>query len=168
MALLRFSGKATSAIVRNQVSGRNPLRFQDVLLKQQFSWLASGSVTVYRRDYHSSSSRDKTDGGTEQQQQQQIFSHHRGLASSSTASPPRDPLNTGFADPVAAFKSKTLLELIRAYAVYMICSSSYLVENNMQVIDLRKSLIEEQLDTGLICVIQSRRSLIIVNERLVM
>lgn len=45
----------------------------------------------------------------------------------------RDPLDTKFADPVAAFKSKTTWEVLRAYIVYTICSSSYLVENNMKV-----------------------------------
>lgn len=46
---------------------------------------------------------------------------------------PRDPLDVSFNDPIAAFKSKTTSELIRAYFVYMMCSSEYLVENNMKV-----------------------------------
>lgn len=45
----------------------------------------------------------------------------------------RDPLDTGFADPKAAFKSKTTIELIRAYIVYTLCSSEFLVDNNMKV-----------------------------------
>lgn len=45
----------------------------------------------------------------------------------------RDPLDTSFNDPIAAFKSKTTWELIRAYFVYLMCSSEYLVENNMKV-----------------------------------
>lgn len=45
----------------------------------------------------------------------------------------RDPLDTSFNDPLAAFKSKTTFELIRAYFVYVLCSSEYLVENNMKV-----------------------------------
>ncbi len=45
----------------------------------------------------------------------------------------RDVLDTSFNDPYAAFKSKTTYELIRAYFVYMLCSSEYLVENNMKV-----------------------------------
>jgi hypothetical protein len=48
-------------------------------------------------------------------------------------SPQRDPLDVGFNDPLAAFKSKTTFELIRAYFVYLLCSSEYLVENNMKV-----------------------------------
>lgn len=45
----------------------------------------------------------------------------------------KDPLDTSFNDPIAAFKSKTTFELIRGYLVYMICSSETLVENNMKV-----------------------------------
>jgi proline dehydrogenase len=45
----------------------------------------------------------------------------------------KDPLDTSFNDPTAAFKSKTTFELIRAYFVYTLCSSEYLVENNMKV-----------------------------------
>ncbi|XP_061390999.1 proline dehydrogenase 1, mitochondrial-like, partial [Musca vetustissima] len=47
--------------------------------------------------------------------------------------PQRDPLDVSFNDPVAAFKSKTTWELVRAYLVYMICSSEKLVEHNMKV-----------------------------------
>lgn len=45
----------------------------------------------------------------------------------------KDPLDTSFNDPIAAFKSKTTFELIRGYMVYLICSSETLVENNMKV-----------------------------------
>lgn len=48
--------------------------------------------------------------------------------------PQRDPLDLSFNDPIAAFKSKTTSELVRAYFVYTLCSSEYLVENNMKVI----------------------------------
>lgn len=48
----------------------------------------------------------------------------------------KDPLDTSFNDPAAAFKSKTTYELVRAYFVYMLCSSEYLVENNMKVNDI--------------------------------
>lgn len=49
--------------------------------------------------------------------------------------PPRqiDPLDLKFNDPIAAFKSKTTFELIRAYLVYQMCSIEYVVENNMKV-----------------------------------
>lgn len=57
-------------------------------------------------------------------------------AAAVTASPAvlaRDPLDVSFNNPIDAFKSKTTWELVRAYAVYVMCSSEYLVENNMQV-----------------------------------
>jgi proline dehydrogenase len=46
---------------------------------------------------------------------------------------PRDPLDLTFEDHVAAFKSKTTWEILRAYVVYAMCSSEYLVEHNMTV-----------------------------------
>lgn len=54
-------------------------------------------------------------------------------AASTTATGRKDPLDTSFNDPIAAFKSKTTFELIRGYLVYLICSSETLVENNMKV-----------------------------------
>jgi len=44
-----------------------------------------------------------------------------------------DPLDLKFNDPIAAFKSKTTTELVRAYFVYQMCSIEYIVENNMKV-----------------------------------
>lgn len=46
---------------------------------------------------------------------------------------PRDPLDLTFEDHVAAFKSKTTWEILRAYIVYTMCSFEYLVEHNMTV-----------------------------------
>ncbi|CAH1393849.1 unnamed protein product [Nezara viridula] len=61
-------------------------------------------------------------------------------------SPPRrDPLDTSFNDPEAAFKSKTTFEILRAYIVYTLCSSSYLVEHNMELMKLCKSILGERL-----------------------
>lgn len=54
--------------------------------------------------------------------------------------PQRDPLDVSFNDPIAAFKSKTTWELIRAYVVYIICSSEKLVEHNMKVRQVNKIL----------------------------
>lgn len=54
-------------------------------------------------------------------------------ASTAATAPQRDPLDVGFDDPKAAFKSKTTFELIRAYLVYLMCSSETLVENNAKV-----------------------------------
>lgn len=45
----------------------------------------------------------------------------------------RDPLDASFDDAHAAYKSKTTWEILRAYIVYTLCSSNYLVENNMKV-----------------------------------
>jgi hypothetical protein len=45
----------------------------------------------------------------------------------------KDELDVSFNDPLAAFKSKTTSELIRAYFVYVLCSSEKLVEHNMKV-----------------------------------
>lgn len=59
---------------------------------------------------------------------------------------PKDPLDLSFNNPNAAFKSKTTGELLRAYIVYILCSSTYLVDNNLKVrkfyyeIGLRKLL----------------------------
>jgi len=59
----------------------------------------------------------------------------------------RDPLDTGFADPKAAFKSKTTFEVIRAYIVYQLCSINYLVEHNMQLMKFMKLVMGEKLFT---------------------
>lgn len=48
---------------------------------------------------------------------------------------PKDPLDVSFNSSVAAFKSKTTWELCRAYIVYIMCSSGYLVENNLKVMN---------------------------------
>lgn len=49
---------------------------------------------------------------------------------------PKDPLDLSFNNPNAAFKSKTTGELIRAYVVYLLCSSTYLVDNNLKVSEI--------------------------------
>lgn len=45
----------------------------------------------------------------------------------------RDPLDVSFNDPIAAFKSKTTWQLVRAYVVFVMCSSETLVDNNQKV-----------------------------------
>lgn len=45
----------------------------------------------------------------------------------------RDPLDLSFNNAEAAFRSKTTLQVLRAYLVFTLCSSNYLVENNMKV-----------------------------------
>ncbi|KAI4492009.1 hypothetical protein M0802_010134 [Mischocyttarus mexicanus] len=80
---------------------------------------------------------------------------HQPASSDQAKTPPRqiDPLDLKFNDPVAAFKSKTTKELVRAYAVYQICSIEYVVENNMKVsifiefMKLAKRLLGEKLFT---------------------
>lgn len=55
------------------------------------------------------------------------------VASPAQAHVQKDPLDISFNDHVAAFKSKKTSELVRAYIVYALCTSEYLVENNMKV-----------------------------------
>ncbi|XP_044572634.1 proline dehydrogenase 1, mitochondrial isoform X2 [Drosophila ananassae] len=64
---------------------------------------------------------------------------------SPAGSPQRDPLDVSFNDPIAAFKSKTTWELVRAYLVYMICSSEKLVEHNMTLLKLARSILGTKL-----------------------
>ncbi|XP_055295272.1 proline dehydrogenase 1, mitochondrial isoform X1 [Sitodiplosis mosellana] len=66
-------------------------------------------------------------------------------ASNDSKQPQRDPLDVSFNDPIAAFKSKTTWELIRAYFVYLMCSSEYLVENNMKLLKISKAIFGEKL-----------------------
>ncbi|XP_065363706.1 proline dehydrogenase 1, mitochondrial isoform X2 [Calliphora vicina] len=55
--------------------------------------------------------------------------------------PQRDPLDVSFNDPIAAFKSKTTWELVRAYLVYIICSSEKLVEHNMKLMKFARTVL---------------------------
>ncbi|XP_055295283.1 proline dehydrogenase 1, mitochondrial isoform X2 [Sitodiplosis mosellana] len=66
-------------------------------------------------------------------------------ASNDSKQPQRDPLDVSFNDPIAAFKSKTTWELIRAYFVYLMCSSEYLVENNMKIMRMVQAIIGQRL-----------------------
>ncbi|XP_050069014.1 proline dehydrogenase 1, mitochondrial isoform X1 [Anopheles maculipalpis] len=61
------------------------------------------------------------------------------------STPQRDPLDVSFNDPHAAFKSKTTFELIRAYFVYVLCSSEFLVENNMKLMKLMRAILGDRL-----------------------
>lgn len=58
---------------------------------------------------------------------------------------PKDPLDLAFADPEASFKSKTTWEVLRAYIVYTLCTSEYLVEHNMKLMKLAKGVLGERL-----------------------
>ncbi|KAH8244112.1 hypothetical protein KR038_007871 [Drosophila bunnanda] len=70
-------------------------------------------------------------------------------AGTPAGSPQRDPLDVSFNDPIAAFKSKTTWELMRAYLVYMICSSEKLVEHNMTLMKWSKQVLGQRLFTAL-------------------
>ncbi|XP_023169002.1 proline dehydrogenase 1, mitochondrial isoform X4 [Drosophila hydei] len=59
--------------------------------------------------------------------------------------PQRDPLDVSFNDPIAAFKSKTTWELTRAYLVYMICTSEKIVEHNMTLLKIARSVLGSKL-----------------------
>ncbi|XP_013108230.1 proline dehydrogenase 1, mitochondrial isoform X2 [Stomoxys calcitrans] len=63
--------------------------------------------------------------------------------------PQRDPLDVSFNDPNAAFKSKTTWELVRAYLVYIICSSEKLVEHNMKLMKVANTILGDKLFTAL-------------------
>lgn len=71
--------------------------------------------------------------------------HQQQEQQDNPSSPQRDPLDVGFNDPSAAFKSKTTFELIRAYFVYVLCSSEFLVDNNMKLMKLTKALMGDKL-----------------------
>lgn len=64
------------------------------------------------------------------QPQQQL---HRHASAAAVGAPPKDALDTSFNNAEAAFKSKTTAELLRALVVYLMCSSQYLVDNNLKV-----------------------------------
>lgn len=74
-----------------------------------------------------------TNGSGEQQQQRRNNSVAATAVGTVDNKPKWDSLDTSFANPEATFKSKTTWEIFRAYIVYQLCSSTYLVENNMQV-----------------------------------
>ncbi|XP_063219088.1 proline dehydrogenase 1, mitochondrial-like [Bacillus rossius redtenbacheri] len=58
---------------------------------------------------------------------------------------PKDPLDLTFSDPIAAFKSKTTWEVLRAYIVYKICSFDYVVENNAKLMKLCRNLLGDRV-----------------------
>lgn len=106
-----------------------------------------------------------------------VFSSSGYLAAAAQSSPiqkaspttgRKDPLDTKFSDPIAAFKSKTTFELIRGYVVYMLCSSSFLVENNMKVgskDQVRKTPDPDKFPIAIfnfLVVSQSKRKLLII------
>lgn len=102
--------------------------------------LAGGQLHQRRfRSVTAAATSDRVNVAKQQQHQQQ----------NNPSSPQRDPLDVGFNDPRAAFKSKTTFELIRAYFVYVLCSSEFLVENNMKLMKLTKAIVGEKMFTEL-------------------
>lgn len=90
-----------------------------------------------RNDVYSRLARSLNTANGAQEEQQRRNNSMAATATATTGTvdskPKWDQLDTSFADPEATFKSKTTWEILRAYIVYQLCSSSYLVENNMQV-----------------------------------
>lgn len=95
-----------------------------------------------RRELNTANNDDSSSRSTDQRSAMSTLAATKPAATSATAAsvqnsndpkPQRDPLDVSFNDPIAAFKSKTTMELLRAYFVYLMCSSGYLVENNMKV-----------------------------------
>lgn len=86
--------------------------------------------------YYSSSTSDKNGN-----QLQFVQKKHVSQSATST----KDPLDLSFANPEAAFKSKTTWEVLRAYIVYQLCSSSFLVDNNMQLMKIGKAILGQKM-----------------------
>lgn len=59
--------------------------------------------------------------------------------------PQKDPLDTSFNDPIAAFKSKTNFELARAYFLYSILSFDYFVVNNTKAMKFCQRIFGDRL-----------------------
>ncbi|XP_055550359.1 proline dehydrogenase 1, mitochondrial isoform X1 [Wyeomyia smithii] len=121
-------------LLLNQVLAAASYHASSIYIKQV---LAGGQF--YQRRFRSVAATTNAGGVhvAKQQHQQQ----------NDPSSPQRDPLDVGFNDPNAAFKSKTTFELIRAYFVYMLCSSEFLVENNMKLMKIAQTILGEKLFT---------------------
>lgn len=156
MAFLRSVARCNSLVTRkvsstsSVVSGSIPVSssqrgipFNDALNADQcqasLSYLSQvlAGGQLHQRRFRSVTATASPSGVhvAKQQQQQQ----------NNPSSPQRDPLDVGFNDPNAAFKSKTTFELIRAYFVYVLCSSEFLVENNMKIMKLTKAIMGDNL-----------------------
>ncbi|KMQ99396.1 proline dehydrogenase mitochondrial-like protein, partial [Lasius niger] len=145
MAFLRSVSRRCCASKKLTKCGVSPLPVIG-LLENVTAAAASATTTATRtpplrlvtqvRGYAASAADAATDVKKQQQQQ--------------PASPRQiDPLDLKFNDPIAAFKSKTTKELMRAYFVYQMCTIEYIVENNMKFMKLTKSLLGEKLFTKL-------------------
>uniref|UniRef100_A0A336KRJ7 Proline dehydrogenase n=1 Tax=Culicoides sonorensis TaxID=179676 RepID=A0A336KRJ7_CULSO len=72
------------------------------------------------------------------------FTHNNVLSSKPIR---RDKLDLTFNDNIAAFKSKTTLELIRGLFVYSMCSFDFIVQNNMKIMKIMKIILGTKLFT---------------------
>jgi len=61
------------------------------------------------------------------------------------SAPRRDQLDLTFNNAEAAFKSKSTAQILRAYLVFTLCSSNYLVNNNMKLMKLGKKILGKKL-----------------------
>ncbi|XP_065087265.1 proline dehydrogenase 1, mitochondrial isoform X4 [Ochlerotatus camptorhynchus] len=139
---------STSSVVSGSIpvsSSQRGIPFSDALSVNQYQAsltylsqvLAGGQLHQRRfRSVTATASPSSVHVAKQQQQQQD-----------NPSSPQRDPLDVSFNDPNAAFKSKTTLELIRAYFVYVLCSSEFLVENNMKLMKVAQTILGEKLFT---------------------
>ncbi|XP_055846223.1 proline dehydrogenase 1, mitochondrial isoform X1 [Episyrphus balteatus] len=98
------------------------------------------SAGILRRNVH-------LDARKLSQVDQKFTKRQEKKLSTHSAPPQRDPLDVSFNDPIAAFKSKTTGELVRALVVYIICSSQYLVEHNMQLMKVAQTVLGTKLFT---------------------
>jgi len=57
----------------------------------------------------------------------------------------KDPLDLSFVNAEAAFRSKSTMEILRAYTVFSLCSSNYLVENNMKLMKIGQKVLGKRL-----------------------
>lgn len=128
MALLRFLNHQNVAKLNSIKNSKSFLLFEQ-------SCQNSFPVVLY-----SSSTSSVQDGSTKSS----VFNGQQRKNVSSSASV-KDPLDLSFANPEAAFKSKTTWEVIRAYLVYQMCSSSFLVDNNMQLMKIGKAILGEKM-----------------------
>ncbi|KAM7346725.1 proline dehydrogenase slgA isoform 1-T1 [Cochliomyia hominivorax] len=111
--------------------------------------LFASNFNQHHKCLHSNASNSQTVTATQNIVDEDKFSsvprnsHHRKQPPTPNVpeNPQRDPLDVSFNDPIAAFKSKTTWELIRAYLVYVICSSEKLVEHNMKLMKFARTVL---------------------------
>nr|XP_029736407.1 proline dehydrogenase 1, mitochondrial isoform X4 [Aedes albopictus] len=141
----KVSSAAVSGSIPASGSSQRGILFSDALSADQYqaslsylSQVLAGGQLHQRRFRSVAATATPNQVHVAKQQQQQ---------NNPNSSPQRDPLDVGFNDPNAAFKSKTTFELIRAYFVYLLCSSEFLVENNMKLMKLAQTVLGEKLFT---------------------